>query len=346
MRPHIHEFFQKCAASLPCREPIVEIGAFQVPGQEAIADLRPLFPGRRYLGCDMQHGTGVDQIENIHQLSFANNSVGTFLLADTLEDVNDPIRGMREVHRCLAEDGIVIFTSVMHFPIHGYPNDYWRFTPEAFRALADPFPTRAIFYAGPSNFPHTVCGIAAKGGVDGGVIQSMENVLLGMSTPAPLHVQEEAGQIIRSLAARLVASHPTGEKPPKAVYPSGFGYFAKPGWYLLDGMWLEGWLLAENVTTVEIVADGMLLARAILDRRRPDLAEKHGFAPDRAVSFHHQLRIPERRTWIGPLEMWAIHAGGERTLVRHSAPGVLLGELVIDPRIILHSFDDSRVNAG
>jgi hypothetical protein len=271
--------------------------------------------------------------------------VGTFLLADTLEHVADPIRGMLEIHRCLAGDGIAIFTSVMHFPIHAYPNDYWRFTPESFRALAEPFPTKAIFYAGPAGFPHTVCGIAAKAGVDPGVIHSMAEVLLGMRTPAPLQLQEDAERIIHTLAARLAAGHPSGEKPPKAALRGGFGRFAKPGWILLDGMWLEGWILAESILSVEILADGMLLGRAPLDRPRPDLAEKHGFAPDRPVSFHHQVRLPERRTWMGPLEMWAIDSAGKRTLARESAPGLLLGEIVIDPRIILHSFDDARAAA-
>ena len=40
----------------------------------------------------------------------------------------------------------------MNFPIHGYPNDYWRFTPEAFRALAADFSRVMIFPAGRKNF--------------------------------------------------------------------------------------------------------------------------------------------------------------------------------------------------
>lgn len=341
MRPHIHEFFQKCAASLPCREPIVEIGAWQAPGQESIADMRAFFPGKNYLGCDMQHGTGVDQIENIHRLSFANESVGTFLLAETLEHVADPIRGMKEIHRCLAKDGIAIFTSTMDFPIHAYPNDYWRFTPESFRVLADPFLVKAIYYGGSAGRPHTVCGIAAKAAENSGAIKSMEAVLLGMRTPESLQLQEYAEQIVRALTERLVAGQAGGKKSAKQTYPGGFGRFARPGWYQVDGLWLAGWILAEDVTEVEIVADGMLLGRAKLDRTRPDLAEKHGFAPDRAVGFLHQLRIPERRNWMGVAEMWAIHSDGKRTLARESAPGLVLGEIVIDPRIILHSFDES-----
>jgi hypothetical protein len=80
MRPHLREFLELCARTLACSEPIVEIGAFQVSGQEAIADLRPLFPGKNYIGCDMRPGVGVDRIEDIHHRSFGSGEVGTFIL--------------------------------------------------------------------------------------------------------------------------------------------------------------------------------------------------------------------------------------------------------------------------
>jgi hypothetical protein len=51
MRPHLREFLDLCAQTLICPEPIVEIGAFQVGGQEAFSDLRPLFPAKTYIGC-------------------------------------------------------------------------------------------------------------------------------------------------------------------------------------------------------------------------------------------------------------------------------------------------------
>ena len=64
---------------------------------------------------------------------------------------------------------------------------------------------------------------------------------------------------------------------------------------------------------MEIVADGMVLGRAAVDRPRLDVAEKHGFAPERAVSFHLQARMPESRKWMGALEMWVIDPDGRRT---------------------------------
>jgi SAM-dependent methyltransferase len=182
----------------------VEIGAFQVAGQEKISDLRPLFPGKTYIGCDMQTGPGVDRLEDIHNLSFRSAEVGTFLLADTLEHVADPQRAMHEIYRCLRDDGVVIYSSVMNFPIHAYPNDYWRFTPEAFRALAGDFPRAMIFFCGPPEFPHTVCGIATKNNYDPSLLQTLAKRACEIAKPAPLIVEGRAAKIIQRLVTKLV----------------------------------------------------------------------------------------------------------------------------------------------
>jgi hypothetical protein len=80
MRPHLRELLELCARTLACPEPIVEIGAFQVSGQEATADLRPLFRSKHYIDRDMRRGPGVDRIEDIHALSFRSGEVGTLIL--------------------------------------------------------------------------------------------------------------------------------------------------------------------------------------------------------------------------------------------------------------------------
>ena len=40
---------------------------------------------------------------------------------------------------CVADGGVCVLSSVMFFPVHGYPHDYWRFTPEGMRLLLEPF---------------------------------------------------------------------------------------------------------------------------------------------------------------------------------------------------------------
>lgn len=91
---NIRAFIEAFAKTFEVKEPIIEIGSFQIPGQEKIAELGP---------C-----------------------------------------------------------SVMDFPIHDYPHDYWRFTPEAFRVLLKKFPANIIGYSGNPKKPHTVIGIGFK----------------------------------------------------------------------------------------------------------------------------------------------------------------------------------------
>ena len=162
MREHIRHFVQICAETLPISEPIFEFGSLQVPGQEGFADLRAFFPGRKYVGADFQNGPGVDRVLDLHEIDLPTGSVGTALLLETLEHVEFPRKAMAEVYRILRPEGLVIASSVMNYPIHGFPSDYWRFTPAAFESLLRPFPRCFVDFAGIADFPHTVVGIGFK----------------------------------------------------------------------------------------------------------------------------------------------------------------------------------------
>jgi SAM-dependent methyltransferase len=163
MRRHIKDFVERTAGVLELPGPIYEFGAFQTPGQEGVVDLRPLFPGQEYVGCDMREGPGVDRVLNLHELDLPSASIGAALSLDTLEHVEFPRKAMSELYRVLADGGIVVISSVMNFPIHAYPDDYWRFTPAAFRSLLREFDSAVVESAGEPSFPHTVVGVAAKG---------------------------------------------------------------------------------------------------------------------------------------------------------------------------------------
>lgn len=163
MRRTIKGFAELAARTLPIDEPVYEFGALQVPGQEAFADLRPLFPGKQYFGADMREGLGVDRVLNLHAIDLEDHSVGTILSLDTLEHVEYPHKAVSEIHRVLKPNGIAILSSVMDFPIHDFPYDYWRFTPEAFKSLLKPFAHSFVGFAGRTSFPHTVVGVGFKG---------------------------------------------------------------------------------------------------------------------------------------------------------------------------------------
>lgn len=162
MRGNIRAFVRTVAETLDCPAPIVEIGALQVAGQPYSADLRPLFIGKEYLGCDVRSGPGVDRIEDVHQLSFASETVGAVLMLETLEHVKNPLLAMAEVCRVLQPGGLVVISSCMDFPVHEHPADYWRFTPQAFDLLLERWALRRVYVQGLPRFPHSLAGVGFK----------------------------------------------------------------------------------------------------------------------------------------------------------------------------------------
>jgi SAM-dependent methyltransferase len=162
MRESIIQFIEIVSETLPVPEPVFEFGSLRVPGQEDFTDMRTFFDGKKYVGCDMREGPGVDRILNLHRIDLESESIGTALIIDTLEHVEFPRKAIEETHRILRADGILVITSVMNFVIHSFPYDYWRFTPDGFKSLLRPFATSLVDYAGEEVFPHTVVGIGFK----------------------------------------------------------------------------------------------------------------------------------------------------------------------------------------
>ncbi len=163
MRPHLRRFIEVCRDTLPLSEPIYEFGALQVQGDSNLENLRTIFPASHYVGTDMRPGEGVDVVLDLHDLHLPDQTVGTAICMDTLEHVEFPRRAIQEMGRVLTHGGILILSSVMCFPIHGYPNDYWRFTPEGFHSLLSVFESHFVGYTGPDEFPHSIVGIGFKG---------------------------------------------------------------------------------------------------------------------------------------------------------------------------------------
>lgn len=163
MRKSIRGFIEVVSQSLELGEPICEFGAWQAEGQEDMADLRGLFPGKEYIGADMREGKGVDRILDLHNIDLPDASMAAVISCDTFEHVEYPRRAIEEIHRILKPDGLVVLTSVMNFPIHAYPNDYWRFTPEGFRSLLNIFEHVIVGDFGlQSDHPETVVGLGFK----------------------------------------------------------------------------------------------------------------------------------------------------------------------------------------
>ena len=162
MRSSIRDFVEICVKHLPPTAPVIEFGALQVSGSPE-EDLRPLFEGLEYIGSDLRSGPGVDRILDLHDIELPDASVGCVVCVDTLEHVEYPREALREMHRILEPGGMLILTSVFSFPIHNYPHDFWRFTPEGFKSLLKIFETRFVGSFGLSeDSPQSVVGIGIK----------------------------------------------------------------------------------------------------------------------------------------------------------------------------------------
>jgi SAM-dependent methyltransferase len=196
--------------------PVVEFGSYITDPDSGVGDLRPLFTGRPFTGTDMREGPGVDRIEDLRALSFEDGSVGTALCLDTLEHCADPPQACRELARvCSPDGGVAVISSVMLFGIHAYPHDYFRFTPDGFRALLEQgFDDVWVCGLGDPSIPMQVVGVGVRGaklelGLDRlpslAAAQSRYDAARGKVRIGPLHVSPSelaraVGRDLRRLA--------------------------------------------------------------------------------------------------------------------------------------------------
>lgn len=176
MRTTITKLLREMVGAVSLPEPIYEFGACEVEAhQHRGCHIRDILAGKRYVGCDMRPGPGVDELHDLHQLDLPDESVGMALLIDTIEHVREPWRAMAELRRCVRPGGLIVMTSHMFFPRHAYPDDYWRFTGSGFASLLSGFDIIAVEECGLTKLPHTVLGVAAKGTADPVVRQALRD---------------------------------------------------------------------------------------------------------------------------------------------------------------------------
>jgi len=142
---------------------ILEIGSFLVGGQEQL-NLRQLSGNNNeFIGMDMRDGKGVDVVANSHDLPFADEEFDLIINYNTLEHDDDPFKSMKEMKRCLKNDGVLLTSTPCNFYIHDYPSDYFRYTPEGIRLLGKAFKNAEIVAFGHNYFPQQVFGMFSDG---------------------------------------------------------------------------------------------------------------------------------------------------------------------------------------
>jgi SAM-dependent methyltransferase len=162
LTPFLHGVARATAEAFDLPGPVLEVGAFQVEGQEALANLRPFFAGKSYLGVDQRAGPGVDELADVENLPYADGSFGTVLALSTFEHVAHFWRGFEEVRRVLRPDGALLVACPFYFHVHDEPCDYWRFTPAALEVLLEDYPGKVIGWHGPESRPANVWAVAFR----------------------------------------------------------------------------------------------------------------------------------------------------------------------------------------
>src|SRR3954451_22297734 len=115
----IADFVADLQRVVAMRDPVVEFGSSLTDPASGAGDLRRLFAGRPFTGTDMREGPGVDRIEDLRDLGFADGSVGAPLRPDPRAPRPHPPQACRELARvCSPEGGVAVISSVMLFGIH------------------------------------------------------------------------------------------------------------------------------------------------------------------------------------------------------------------------------------
>lgn len=162
MNPFTLALMKSAAKAFSFPETVVEVGSKQYGDPSGWYELRSLFPGKKYVGCDMSEGPGVDRIENLTQMTFRDGEVGTLLCLHILEHVWDVFAAAREIHRVLNDGGAAIVVCPFYLHLHRYPKDYWRFTDDTMKMLFDRFSHVAVGRHGYDTLPRDVFAIGFK----------------------------------------------------------------------------------------------------------------------------------------------------------------------------------------
>ena len=135
VRGRIREYIERHADKLG--DDVLEVGSrMTIPNAWWIIN-RDLAKDK-WLGIDMQEGPGVDQVVDIH--SPPAEWTGRFsgvLCSEVLEHVARPWLALPKLREIMQPGGWIVVTTLTSFPIHGFPDDYYRYTPSGLKLLLE-----------------------------------------------------------------------------------------------------------------------------------------------------------------------------------------------------------------
>jgi SAM-dependent methyltransferase len=128
-------FIARCAElSSPS---VLELGTLQSqPGRSTMH--RDWVPhAAEFLGTDIEAGPDVDVVADLHRLTdvVGRERFDVILSCSTFEHLKYPTLAAHELMKALKVGGLIYIQTHQAFPLHGYPNDYFRFSQDALASL-------------------------------------------------------------------------------------------------------------------------------------------------------------------------------------------------------------------
>lgn len=129
--------FLQAYSQIPVQErTVLELGTkrwFEKPTHhEAI-----FLPYQKYVKSDVEAGRDVDVVADAHNLTvqFGLETQKVIFASSVWEHLKNPWRAADQLLSVLKPGGIFFIQTHQTFPIHGFPNDYFRFSAEGLKSL-------------------------------------------------------------------------------------------------------------------------------------------------------------------------------------------------------------------
>ncbi len=120
------------------RPPVLEVGSRDYGNSP---NYRELLAIRDYVGIDLGPGERVDVVLDLTWDADAVDEAlngerfNTVICQSVLEHCANPFQMCANIDRLLRPSGILFISVPFAWRIHGYPSDYWRFTPDGVKVL-------------------------------------------------------------------------------------------------------------------------------------------------------------------------------------------------------------------
>ena len=119
---------------------VLEIGTRRTEGGAPTTRRHWAHPSAEYVTSDFMPELDVDVVADAERLSatFEAETFDALIACSVFEHIQRPWLASAEIGKILRPGGKVFVQTHFAFPIHAYPNDYWRFTREALKTLFEP----------------------------------------------------------------------------------------------------------------------------------------------------------------------------------------------------------------